>query len=237
MPKPIIHTFGIVVFVLVFLAVFASVPTARAQVGLDFLNLPPGAEIGDVLSRLYVYGVGLVAIIAVIMLVIGGVQYMVAGEKDPSSAKESIRNAIWGLILALTSYLILYTINPDLTKKVILDPIKINAVVPPTQYACAVTVAQTTTCTPCTGTVDECTKQCANGKIVTADACQQTSQAQQQGKAGEGNQCRTGSDPAYICQSGLKCVEFDRRKNCFFESAQGLCRGQVSPSCELQQPL
>jgi|GEM_PF-1789181 len=103
-------------------------PIAHAQVGLDFLNLPPGAEIGDVLARLYVYGVGLVAIIAVIMLVIGGVQYMVAGEKDPSSAKERIRNAIWGLILALCSYLILYTINPDLTKKVILTPLKIDLV-------------------------------------------------------------------------------------------------------------
>jgi len=86
-----------------------------------------------VLSRLYVYGVGVVAIAAMIMLVIGGVQYMVAGEKDPSSAKERIRNAIWGLILALTSYLILYTINPDLTKKVILDPIKINVVEAPTE--------------------------------------------------------------------------------------------------------
>jgi len=81
-----------------------------------------------VLSRLYVYGVGVVAIAAMIMLVIGGVQYMVAGEKDPSSAKERIRNAIWGLILALTSYLILYTINPDLTKKVIPTPIKIDVV-------------------------------------------------------------------------------------------------------------
>ncbi|MFY9462790.1 MAG: pilin [Candidatus Sungiibacteriota bacterium] len=113
-------------------ALFNLIPVARAQVGLDFLNLPPGAQIGDVLARLYVYGVGVVAISAMIMLVIGGVQYMVAGDKDPSSAKERIKNAIWGLILALTSYLILYTINPDLTKKVILTPIKIDVVDPPT---------------------------------------------------------------------------------------------------------
>lgn len=105
---------------------------ARAQIGLDFLNLPPGAQIGDVLSRLYVYGVGVVAISAMIMLVIGGMQYMVAGEKDPGPAKERIKNAIWGLILALCSYLILYTINPDLTKKVKLEPLKIDLVAPPT---------------------------------------------------------------------------------------------------------
>ena len=118
----------------VFAAVFTIIPTAHAQIGLDFLNLPPGAEIGDVLSRLYVFGVGLVAIVAMIMLVIGGVQYMVAGDKDPGPAKERIRNAIWGLILALCSYLILYTINPDLTKKVILTPIEINVVAPPKPF-------------------------------------------------------------------------------------------------------
>jgi len=130
----------------VFAAVFTIIPTAlaptplkvwgRAQIGLDFLNLPPGAEIGDVLSRLYVFGVGLVAIVAMIMLVIGGVQYMVAGDKDPGPAKERIRNAIWGLILALCSYLILYTINPDLTKKVDLQKIESISAVAPPHFAC-----------------------------------------------------------------------------------------------------
>lgn len=105
--------------------------TAHAQIGLDFLNLPANFEIGDLLARLYIFGVGVVAVLAVIMLVIGGVQYMVAGDKDPGPAKERIKNAIWGLILALTSYLILYTINPDLVKKVVLKPIEIN-LVPPT---------------------------------------------------------------------------------------------------------
>jgi len=142
---------------------FNFIPTAHAQVGLDFLNLPANAEIGDVLARLYVFGVGIVAVSAMIMLVIGGVQYMTAGDRDPGSAKTRITNAIWGLVLALCSWLILYTINPDLTQKIILEPlmVKIQLVPPsggpgghsctqssecPSQYFCKVFIAATKGC-------------------------------------------------------------------------------------------
>ncbi|GEM_PF-3433971 len=193
MSRPIIHNLAIAAFALVSFAAFAAANTAHAQVGLDFLNLPPGAEIGDVLSRLYVWGVGLVAIIAVIMLVIGGVQYMVAGEKDPSSAKERIRNAIWGLVLALCSYLILYTINPDLTKKVILKPLEITAVKPPdlgigegqpctgasvctAGTSCLSNPNSFTDCRTTTGSESGvCAKSCPQ-KISHGGACQSTAQ-------------------------------------------------------------
>lgn len=139
-------------------ALLNSIPTAHAQIGLDFLNLPANFEIGDLLARLYIFGVGVVAVLAVIMLVIGGVQYMVAGDKDPGPAKERIKNAIWGLILALTSYLILYTINPDLVKKVKLVPIDIKVVTPTTPGAG--TVAENGACHS-TGTPEE---TCATGR-------------------------------------------------------------------------
>ncbi len=139
---------------------FHFIPIAHAQIGIDFLNLPPGAEIGDVLSRLYVYGVGVVAIAAMIMLVIGGVQYMVAGEKDPGPAKERIRNAIWGLILALTSWLILYTINPDLTRKVKLKPLDINLVPPPKQSVDCGSLS-----------ISACTGDCEVRLTATGDKC------------------------------------------------------------------
>lgn len=127
MSRHAIHKFTIVLFAVI--SAFVSVPAARAQIGLDFLNLSPGAEIGEVLARLYVFGVGFVALTALVMMVIGGVQYMVtAGDRDPGPAKERIKNAIWGLILALASWLILYTINPDLTKKVIPKPLEIKLV-------------------------------------------------------------------------------------------------------------
>lgn len=91
---------------------------ANAQVpGLEFLQIDTGASLGDLLSTLYVFVLSLVGISALVMILIGGIMYMVQGDKDPTQAKAMIKNAIFGLVLALTSWLILYTINPDLVKK------------------------------------------------------------------------------------------------------------------------
>jgi hypothetical protein len=49
------------------------------------------------------------------MILLGGVQYMTSeamGSKE--AGKEKIKNALWGLRLAIISWLILSTINPDL---------------------------------------------------------------------------------------------------------------------------
>ena len=69
---------------------------------------------GDYINRIIRIFIGLLAVMAVIMIVFGGIQYMisdVAGEK--SAGKDRIMNAIWGLVLALASYMLLNTINPD----------------------------------------------------------------------------------------------------------------------------
>lgn len=59
----------------------------------------------------------LAAVLAVVMIVVGGVEYAVSlSEEGKKNARGRINNAILGLLLALVSYLILYTINPDLTK-------------------------------------------------------------------------------------------------------------------------
>jgi len=71
--------------------------------------------IGTYLNTMIKILIGLMSVLAVIMLVVGGIQYMLsnmAGEK--ASAKDRMTNAIFGLILALSSYLILNTINPNL---------------------------------------------------------------------------------------------------------------------------
>ena len=107
--------------------------------GLEFLGIPPGAQIGDILARLYVFGVGLVALSALVMFTLGGVRYMLSGDRDPSEAKAWMRNAFWGLVLALTSWLILYTINPDLVKTLTLQLPGIQQLTPPstTRDICA----------------------------------------------------------------------------------------------------
>lgn len=58
--------------------------------------------------------IGVAAALAVVMIVIGGIEYMstdaIGGKSD---GKKKIENALWGLALAISSYLILNTIDPS----------------------------------------------------------------------------------------------------------------------------
>ncbi len=74
--------------------------------------------LGQYIAALYQFFVGALAIVAVVMIMIGGFQWlMAAGSSERvSHAKETILGAVVGLILALTSYLLLYTINPNLVQ-------------------------------------------------------------------------------------------------------------------------
>ena len=72
---------------------------------------------GDYVNRMVRVFIGLLGVLAVIMIVFGGIQYMLSssgGEKN--AGKERMTNAIFGLVLALSSYMILNTINPNLVK-------------------------------------------------------------------------------------------------------------------------
>lgn len=68
------------------------------------------------LTGTYRLGLSLVGISALLMIVWGGINYIIA--RDDSSkvtaAKEKIRNALIGILIAATSYALLKTINPDL---------------------------------------------------------------------------------------------------------------------------
>jgi len=68
------------------------------------------------LEALFKYAITIAAILAVIMIVIGGLQYIGAAGNTSviEDAKDRIYWAIVGLILALGSWLILNTINPEL---------------------------------------------------------------------------------------------------------------------------
>ena len=81
----------------------------------------PGQENVDdlqsYLEALYRFGIAIVAILAVVMIGIGAFMYIVTAAGNLSkmaNAKEIIGNAIFGLVMALLAWLILYVINPDL---------------------------------------------------------------------------------------------------------------------------
>jgi len=72
--------------------------------------------IGEYIKQIYKYAIGVVAIIAVVVMMIGGVLWITASG-NPSqvgSAQQYISGALTGLVLVMSSYVILRTINPDL---------------------------------------------------------------------------------------------------------------------------
>lgn len=99
--------------------------------GLEFLQLPANANIGEVLARLYIWGISFAALAAFGVFTFGGIKYLTAGDRDPSEARTLMWGAIQGLLLALGSYLILNTINPALVNIKNLDLPPINQVSSP----------------------------------------------------------------------------------------------------------
>ncbi len=87
----------------------------RGEPGERYVYIP---WVGQYISAIYNWAMGIVGVLAVVMIIWGGVIYLTAGGSPEriSTAKSYITSAIAGLILAFGSYLLLYTINPDLVK-------------------------------------------------------------------------------------------------------------------------
>jgi|GEM_PF-3373057 len=119
---------GIILGALLFFVVLTTVALAQ---GVPFTpNVTvPGSEFkahatttvdSTLLARYikawYKFGVGIAGILAVLMIAYGGVVWLFSGgaSEKIGHAKELITGAVIGLVLALGSYLILNTVNPNL---------------------------------------------------------------------------------------------------------------------------
>ncbi len=72
--------------------------------------------IGIYISGVYKFLIGFAIIVAIVMMMIGGLQYVAgATSGDIEKAKTRIRNAVEGFVLLLFVYVILFTVNPELT--------------------------------------------------------------------------------------------------------------------------
>lgn len=73
--------------------------------------------IGEYLLALYNYGLTVAGILAAVVLMAGGILWLVSGgdASKITQAKELIAGSITGVIILSCSYIILYQINPDLT--------------------------------------------------------------------------------------------------------------------------
>lgn len=107
--------------------------TFTPQVGIPDSNfqtdqkIPIGEErngtrsstlLADYISSFYTYALNILGVLAVLVLMAGGVQWIISGgnTKKIESAKKMIGGSFLGGFLLLGSYLLLNTINPELTK-------------------------------------------------------------------------------------------------------------------------
>ena len=84
-------------------------------------------SIGKYISAIYKYGIGVVGIIAAVVLMFGGVVWLTAGGNQTriGEAKAWIGASLSGIVIALTSYMILSTVSPEAVK---LRPINVPKV-------------------------------------------------------------------------------------------------------------
>lgn len=83
--------------------------------GTSFGNISGTTDFNTYFSGLYRLSMSLALVLAMFQLSRGGFEYLTTdafGKKE--TAKETIRNALFGLVLILVSFLLLKTINPDL---------------------------------------------------------------------------------------------------------------------------
>lgn len=113
-------------------AVFSSFPETTFAQGGEYTFLEPFPSPGEAplvqasrqdlfvryAKTVFNVSLGAAGILAVLMLVVAGVQYTLGAvsEQAKSDAKDRIRSAILGLLIVLAAYLILWTINPDLVR-------------------------------------------------------------------------------------------------------------------------
>ncbi|MBI3290993.1 hypothetical protein HYZ76_01790 [Candidatus Falkowbacteria bacterium] len=113
----------------------APAPDIQIEIGGLKLEDSPPCEpgkpcpidwIGQYVAALYRYGVGLAAGLSVIMIMAGGFLWLSSGGSPDrvNKAKDFIISALAGLMLAMFSFIILYTVNPRLTS---LDTVNINS--------------------------------------------------------------------------------------------------------------
>ncbi len=90
---------------------------------VPFGNLPFGTvavesiNVGEYIKALYVFGSALVVVLAIIMIMVSGLQWITSGGDSGkiTKAKDGLIKAIIGLLIALFAIFILQTISPGIT--------------------------------------------------------------------------------------------------------------------------
>ena len=105
------------VLLLLPLSAFALNLTYPQFPGAPNINDPAQQNLTGIVAWLYVFIVGISGLAAFVMIVWGGTQWLTSqgNPTDIGAAKDKIKMALLGLLLVLSSFIILQIINPELT--------------------------------------------------------------------------------------------------------------------------
>ncbi len=93
------------------------VQNAAGKWEMQIINLQGDNVLGKYLNLMLKIFIGLCAVMAVVMIVMGGLEYMTSELiSSKEEGKSKITGALFGLVIALGAYALLNTINPDLLK-------------------------------------------------------------------------------------------------------------------------
>ena len=125
-------------FLFFFLSFSFLLPTPLAYIGAagtsSYENqekIPGKAATSDLvqyLQDIYSFGIAIAGILAVVMISFGAFSYIITSGGNSSKmldAKDMITEAIFGLVLALVAYLLLFVLNPDLVNSTITKPAEV----------------------------------------------------------------------------------------------------------------
>jgi len=138
----------------------------KGQTTISTFDPTQANNLGAYLNIMIKIFIGICAVLSVVMIVIGGLEYMTSELISSKEAgKEKIRDALLGLLIALGAYALLFTINPNLLN----SDINIPATTAP---ATTPAVAPTGSATPAIETlpagVCSLVTYDANGRVVSA---------------------------------------------------------------------
>lgn len=98
-------------------------PLPNADGGQPIPSVDTTSGLGSYLNLMIKIFIGICAVLSVVMIVVGGLEYMTSELISSKQAgKERIEHALLGLLIALGAYALLFTINPDLLKSDVTIP-------------------------------------------------------------------------------------------------------------------
>ena len=174
------------------------------------------ADLAEYIGVLYKWFIGAAMIVAAFMISVGGFQYITAGAvpKNLSAAKERIKNALIGLLLAISSYVILYTINPAMTNLKLPEIKRIENIPMPSKLCPKEGTKSICKCgTTCEGLdygVPAGSKCMGQGGCDSGD-CLNTAASNQEVSFGA---TTAAPIPSFACVSALKCALAQSNPSC-----------------------